>query len=395
MNRILALVFVSLTASVFAADGDFDATFGTGGAVELALLEPPSAGRTEAVRVHGLAGGQSLALASVSTGMTNESFAVLSRLASDGSLDATFGSGGKVQIGGGAVQLRPTDMKVTEGGKIVVAGVGISFAGVFVARLDTNGALDTGFGTGGLATGLVLMTFDARLAVQADGGVVVLTTANEPFGGPSEVRLLRFAEDGLLDPAFHATTGIAGSVAHQDLALQADGGILVAFVRKEVASSPNGATGTLPIPAPPGSWIPGVARFTPAGARDNTFNATGEVMLPLLAYRPAMAIAVLIDGRILAASYSDAAGAQAVARILPTGVLDPGFGSGGVALAPVGEIPDLPSAIALLPDGRFVTAGAAKEVDLDLVNASVARYLPDGRLRSRISAAPAGCMRAR
>jgi uncharacterized delta-60 repeat protein len=106
--------------------------------------------------------------------------AVLTRLGADGSLDMTFGTGGKVTetdhpgVGYGAV--------ATSGDAILVVGTDVvaqmNFV-VAVARYTSSGALDPSFGSGGFAatlpapvSGYLQRGWD--LAVQADGRIVVV-----------------------------------------------------------------------------------------------------------------------------------------------------------------------------------------------------------------------------
>jgi len=81
--------------------------------------------------------------------------APLIAIATDGDLDATFGSGGKVQLpqaGGYHGTWMPTDVAVQSNGKIIISGWNDAGAtNCFVLRLDANGTLDTSFGNNGYA----------------------------------------------------------------------------------------------------------------------------------------------------------------------------------------------------------------------------------------------------
>src|SRR5262249_53663986 len=97
----------------------------------------------------------------------------LARYMPDGSLDATFGSGGRVVTNLGSTDVARA-VAVQSDGKIVIAGAsGGDFA---LVRYTTDGSLDTSFGAGGtvltdfgggtdLARGLVL---------QPDGKIVAV-----------------------------------------------------------------------------------------------------------------------------------------------------------------------------------------------------------------------------
>jgi len=76
--------------------------------------------------------------------------APLIAIATDGDLDATFGSGGKVQLpqaGGYHGTWMPTDVAVQSNGKIIISGwTDQGLTDCFVLRLNSNGSLDTSFG---------------------------------------------------------------------------------------------------------------------------------------------------------------------------------------------------------------------------------------------------------
>ena len=84
---------------------------------------------------------------------TDNSFA-LARYGTDGKLDATFGIGGKVLTttfaasSGYAAQAEATAVAIQADGKIVAAGFTYS-EDIALARYNTNGSLDTTFGSGG------------------------------------------------------------------------------------------------------------------------------------------------------------------------------------------------------------------------------------------------------
>src|SRR5262249_20350957 len=70
------------------------------------------------------------------------------RMANPGALDTSFGSGGKKTINFGGTDI-PRVVLVQPNGRIVVAGGGGPSGSFCVVRLRTNGTLDTTFGSGG------------------------------------------------------------------------------------------------------------------------------------------------------------------------------------------------------------------------------------------------------
>src|SRR4051812_23852169 len=94
-----------------------------------------------------------------------------------------------------------------------------------------------------------------------------------------------------------------------------------------------------------------------AGALDPTFvNGTTRVEGP--GDDAASAVAALPDGGfvVAGASQGSASSGAAVIRYLPGGGVDPSFGRGGQVFLPLGWGPDV--AMAARPDGRTATAGS-------------------------------------
>ena len=186
-------------------DGALDRSFGTGGTVTTdffgdgervtALVEQP--------------GGKVVAAGAAFTGGgANPDFA-LARYHRDGTLDVSFGTGGKVTTDFGAHDVANA-LVVQADGKLVVAGftfVEPSLSSFALARYHADGSLDRSFGTGGRVTTVFTGTDVATaLLVQADGRLVAAgdseTATNRDFA------LARYNPDGTLDTRF----GVGGKV---------------------------------------------------------------------------------------------------------------------------------------------------------------------------------------
>lgn len=128
----------------FNPDGSYDPTFGTGGRLKLAALDVGA----------GLALQPDGKLVLVGTRMQPNapvfSRFVLMRLNADGTPDASFGTGGQVEAAL-SKNVRAGGVAVQADGRIVVVGTSVfESAGDFVvARYDSSGEVDTGFGIGG------------------------------------------------------------------------------------------------------------------------------------------------------------------------------------------------------------------------------------------------------
>jgi uncharacterized delta-60 repeat protein len=139
----------------------------------------------------------------------------LARLNPNGNPDTSFGTAGETTVDFGgfdllyAVTLRP-------GGKIVAAGT-TNLTDFAVARLNPDGRLDTGFGTGGETTisfGAGGLDFICSLLVQPDGKMVIAGSDFNPVNGNEDFALARLNPNGGPDASFgtggRVTTGFNG-----------------------------------------------------------------------------------------------------------------------------------------------------------------------------------------
>jgi len=163
----------------------------------------------------------------VVAGDSDANFA-LARYGSNGSLDPSFGAGGKVITSFGGID-QASAVTLQPDGKIVVAGqtdtgISIDFA---LARYMPDGSLDGAFGSGGRVTTNFTGSSDdvgSAVALQSDGKIVVGGASNGNFA------LARYTPGGTLDTAFGTagtvTTNLGGEDALHALALQPDGAIV-------------------------------------------------------------------------------------------------------------------------------------------------------------------------
>ena len=157
VNYILSLTFVFLAGGTLsAAPGDLDQAFGTRGKVLTAFdnnsttYGPRSSIKAMAIQADGkiVAVGEAH---STTNSVDVAPWFALARYNIDGSLDSTFGSGGKVitRFNGYeeafAVTLQ-ADGKIVAAGFTDLGGNNFAFA---IARYNSNGSLDTSFDTDG------------------------------------------------------------------------------------------------------------------------------------------------------------------------------------------------------------------------------------------------------
>ena len=175
----------------FTAAGELDAGFGGGdGIVDVDFGSYDAAGGVRALGVD--SAGRILV-----GGQRNYDMAVL-RLTADGAVDSGFGAGGVREVPG-------TDRVQ---GLAVTAGDGVAVAGEsHVALLTSGGAVDGSFSGDGVAAPSGM---DDAGPVVVDGGKIAV--AADFMGGGTFASIFRFEPDGDLDPTFDGD-GRAGSGA--------------------------------------------------------------------------------------------------------------------------------------------------------------------------------------
>ncbi|MEM7454635.1 MAG: LamG-like jellyroll fold domain-containing protein, partial [Planctomycetota bacterium] len=192
-------------------DGTLDTSFGAGsGSVTTAIGTGNDIGFDLAVQSDG-----KILVAGYST--TSDQDIAVTRYNVDGSLDVTFGGGdGIVTTPVGAGDDSGQSIVLQADGKFVVAGFSDNGTDndIVLARYNSDGTLDTGFGGG---DGIVLTDFgsgdDAAygISIQDDGKLVVTGSLNN--GSDNDVVVLRYDSDGTLDSRFGTFTNTLDGIS--------------------------------------------------------------------------------------------------------------------------------------------------------------------------------------
>ncbi len=182
-------------------DGTLDTSFGGTGTVFVTLASPTEEANAVAIQGDGkiVVGGRG----------QNGSFldAMFVRFNTDGSLDTGFGGTGKVFVAMSTGNDQVNAIAIQGDGRIVGVGdgnVSSSQDSVMLTRLNTDGSVDTGFGTGGVATTSVGTTTSNgnAVALQSDGKIVVGGQWFNPSGTTDDFLVARYAANGTLDGTF-------------------------------------------------------------------------------------------------------------------------------------------------------------------------------------------------
>jgi uncharacterized delta-60 repeat protein len=256
---------------------------------------------------------------------------VLRLNATDGSLDSSFGGGtGRVVTSLGS-QDQLYDLALQQDGKIVAAGQAtVTDTGLGLARYNADGSLDTTFdGDGKLTMGASAGSPEANaVLVQPDGKIVITDPASS--GGVSALGIRRFNADGTADTSFGGGTGfIADNIGGgtttfpSAIALAPDGGY---FVTAAVGAS---------------SRTQQLRKYTSTGARA-TFGTSGGVTIGTGGlYGANVGLRVQANGYVVVAATTSSAtnsfyGTTTIARITPTGTFDTTFNGTGKQVLPEG-----------------------------------------------------------
>ena len=359
MLRAAQLTLLCLLSLSLAACGDVEPTleplpgaqlvlddrFGTAGQVRTSLTQYDEI-YAAALQLNG-----KIVVAGSVTGEGNTTSFGLVRYLSDGSLDPTFGEGGSVVTNlkppGGVYLAIPYFLLVQADGKFIVGGMQAEKSEEYSPRLiiiryTADGRVDTDFADDGFFNLESFAPGDSAAddaVLQPDGTLVVVGELK------NETLLLRLTPEGQLDARF-GTNGLlrydALGASEQSIVLTDDQKYLVASGSNLVRINQDGTIDdTFLVGQDFNSW---------SGSPELALLADGKVLVgsseerryddaPL---RPQTSPIPVLD--------------IVVRRLNADGRLDSSFGQNGVAVIEVGDF-GVPSDLAVQPDGKIVVTG--------------------------------------
>lgn len=343
---LLVLLLIPMVAQ--AAPGELDLSFGTNGIVSGSTGGTDTFGGETGMAVQ--PDGKIVIVNTFLSDSDSQSEFLIERYDSDGTLDSSFGSGGVVKTSFGGTEATATSVIIEPDEKILVGGA--AEGKLALARYDSDGTLDTSFGSLGLSTVAVSIpeasgfrSETGSLALLPSGKIVLGGTTfireTSPSGPFSETHMMvaRFNENGTLDTSFGTGGMAAGPVGNlYGLTTDQSGRILVA------------------------GWSTydfAVARFTAAGNLDSSFGNAGLDKWELnRSGSKAADVIVLPTGKILVSGYGLG---MAIFRLNEDGSPDHTFGGGDGVVTPTFSYPccTASSAVAMAIDqmGRIVVVG--------------------------------------
>lgn len=309
---LFSLLFFNVALLSFAQNpGDLDESFlnvyafdGTGGTIRCIAHQPDG----------------KILIAGNITGLNNISNNGIARLNNDGSVDSNFTIGTGTHSGSVAALILQPDGKILIGGNFTLYN-GVSRKGI--ARLNSDGTLDTSFNIGSGANYLI-----ESILLQPDGKIVVAGNFTI-FNGMQHIGIARLNPDGSLDTTFNAAGGPDNSI--HCLALQPNGKILVGGLFTSFDNTDRKS----------------IVRLNTDGSIDTSFN-TGTAGSGILSLVLQPDNKILIGGFF--SDWNGVVGRNRIARLNSNGSVDMSFNTGTGANMIVYKL-------ALLNNGKVLMGG--------------------------------------
>jgi len=357
-------------------------------------------------------------------------FASQGALGAAGTLDSSFGGTGIVTTGFG-VDVRPSAVAIDGNGNIVVSvTVGDSATSIALVRYLRSGRLDSTFGSGGIVSETFQdQTNEAEgIIIQPDGKIVLEAFTGNTTGTIAQSLLVRFNSNGALDTSFGSNGQLVlsypapapYSASPAATVLEPSGELMVLFSLTPPRHNPS------PV-------LTALARYTAGGALDSNFGTGGRSAAVSLGALP-VCMGLLSNGNVLVVTSASkttefsSAGIElsavsagtivansssvgplpspiflsnsdflvlssaqgpigrhdidsTVVRFLPAGSVDPDFVSTLFDFAPSNSaLTSVAEAIAVAPNGQIAVGGEATGLANSSVGFGVARLNSNGTL---------------
>ena len=325
-------------------NGTFDTTF-SGDGKQISNLV---AGADEIVALAIQSDGKIIAGGIAHNG-TNMDY-VVARYLTNGSLDTTFDTDGFNTVSLSSDHDYAEDVLVQPDGKIIIIGSTTNATDdIGMARFNSNGTLDSTFGSGGkVTTAISGSTRDNGYgaALQSDGKIVVVGAV---LNSSLDIAVVRYNSDGSLDTTFDTDGKVSTDVGGiynegKDVVIQSDGKIVVS------ATSQSASTGT--------DFMS--LRYNSNGTLDTSYSGDGVLPITVGSGTDIVyASALQTDDKLLISGTTTSGSNQnmAVVRVKTDGTLDTSFGTSGIFTKDYSSQNEEALDIAVQPNGRVVFAG--------------------------------------
>ena len=291
---------------------------------------------------------------------------VITRIAANGNVDASFGAGGVAPFFPGVVR----SLVLQADGRIIAAGnAGNNLNRFTVARYNTDGTLDHTFGT----QGWISSSSGVLAAVTLDDLGRIVLAGHDSNGTNSDFRVTRLNYNGTLDLSFGSQgtvlTNVRGGHDYAyAVACRADGGIVVAGSSRSTAGKDDFA----------------VVQYLTDGTLDSSFSGDGIVTTAIGTLNDVAMAVTTVSGYIVVGGYSQTTTGRdfAFAKYSSGGTLTTNFSSDGKTTVPMGTGNDEVHDLVVQPNGAIVAVGVL-EGTID--SFAIARLTSTGTLDTNFS----------
>jgi len=358
------------------ADGTIDSTFDGDGIVKTDFNGKSDTALSAAFQADG-----KIVVVGYSGDLNVDRDFAIARYNPDGSLDTTFGSGGRLVTDIGNPNDEAVSVAIDANGKIIVAGTTSSRNGDFATvRYLQDGSFDTTFGgtgkviTDGFCPGNCSNSFDrvAGVAIDSVGRIIVMGDGRAFNSQDVDFVGIRYQDSGLMDTSFgffgKARLAIPGNsragAKANGMTLQTDGKIVMVGATRQ--------SSTLPFQGM------AISRFTANGMWDSNFSESNRRISNSIFSDTYQINSVDIDsdGKIVAVGNFNSQ--FAVVRTLRDGLSDNFFGDNGLALTTINPAATNGGAfgVGFASDGKIIVAGHQNSNQASEI--AVARFTIDG-----------------
>jgi uncharacterized delta-60 repeat protein len=363
MKNYLICVFILFQFVSYSQPGSLDATFGTGGKRYISMGGLPL---SDIVTSTTIQSDGKILIGGYAYDLTTYGFA-LCRLKTDGSLDGSFGVDGKVITSFGNYEDKALGMVIQPDGKIILVGVTYNSTNndVAMVRYNTNGTLDNSFGVSGKVVTPLGTNNDCGYAValQTNGKIVV---GGSVYNGSNyDFALMRYNSNGFLDNTFGS-----GGIATTDFGISTDEIYTIAIQNDgKIVAAGYTLQGTF--------YSIALARYNSNGSLDNSFNGIGKLITTLPYEAQAYTMLTQNDGKILIGGRTWQPESVILIRYSSNGSLDTSFGSGGIVATEIDGVYAWANSIKVQSDDKVLVAACSPSGQFILL-----RYNSNGTLDS-------------
>lgn len=282
-------------------------------------------------------------------------------LAQPGTLDQSFGNGGKVYTDKGGNENYLSSIAIQTTGRIIVTGFstynGYSVDGFETGRYYPDGHIDSSFGVNGFVTTSFGSQYDNAnsVVVQNDNKIVVSGTSK------GVLKIIRYLENGKIDSSF----GKNGITTYQD----GYGQKVILSPNKKFFVTTQGF---------------GFIRLKSNGNIDSTFGNNGFAYTTFgYSSEYCYAITIQPNGKILLAGNVTNDGKNfnyAIARFNPNGSIDSTFGTNGKTLTSISGLSSFASSVAVDSKNNIVVGGGSFNYATLNGGITIIRYNSKGKI---------------